>query len=167
MPKTDADLKAAFAGESQANRKYLAFAKKAEEEGLVQIARLFRAAAEGETVHAYNHLTVAGGIGTSAENLRAAVESEANEYRSMYPQFVSAAESEGDTEARRTFLWAKQVEEVHERLYLEALHAVKEGSDLPQVDYYVCQRCGNTLKDNPPERCPICGAPASEFSKTA
>ena len=160
---TSDNLQAAFAGESQANRKYLAFAKKAEEDGYPQVARLFRAAAQAETVHAHAHLRVMGGIQDTAANLREAIEGEGHEFKEMYPEFLSEAESEGVKPASLSFKYALAVEEIHHGLYGEALDAVKAGKDLPETKIWVCPVCGNTVKGTPPEKCPICGVPGDRF----
>ena len=165
MTKTTDDLKAAFAGESQANRKYLAFAKKADEAGHAQVAKLFRAAAHAETVHALNHLKALDGIKSTAENLQAAIEGENYESVSMYPGFVSDAEAEGDKRALRSFKWALDVEKVHEGLYREALQAL--GKETPAGDYYVCPVCGYTHFASAPDKCPVCGTPGSKFERIA
>jgi rubrerythrin len=165
MAKTDENIAAAFAGESQANRKYLAFAKKADEEGHKQIARLFRAAAAAETVHAHNHLRAMGGIKSTADNLRAAIEGEHYEFTKMYPGFIKAAQAEKKREAQGSFALANKVEEIHHRLYTASLEALKAGKSIPAADYYVCQICGNTVENAPPETCPVCGAPRSNFQK--
>ncbi len=162
---TNDNLKEAFAGESQANRMYLAFAKKAEQDGLSQVAKLFRAAAEAETVHAHAHFRVMGGIKTTKENLQAAVEGEGYEFQKMYPEFLEQAEQEDNKSAARSFRYALAVEEIHHGLYSEALEAVKSGKDLPETEIYVCEVCGNTVKANAPDKCPICGAVKSKFKK--
>ncbi|MEG3225289.1 MAG: rubrerythrin [Methanobacteriales archaeon Met13] len=156
------NLKEAFAGESQANRKYLAFAKKADEEGYTQIAKLFRAAAKAETVHAHNHLAVMGGIGSTEENLHTATEGEIEEFESMYPDFIEEAKIEGNKKAVWTFDVANQVEEIHAVLYKKAL---KDMGDNEEVDYYVCGCCGNTVENEAPAICPVCECPKVEFSK--
>jgi len=156
------NLMEAFAGESQANRKYLAFAKKADEEGLFQIARLFRAAAEAETVHANNHLTVLKGVKSTEENLKAAIAGEVEEFKEMYPAFLKIAEEENNKEAYWTFNVANQVEEIHAGLYQKALDSIGENVE---VIYYVCNFCGNTVEKEAPVICPICGAPKLEFKK--
>jgi len=156
------NLKEAFAGESQANRKYLAFAKKADEEGLFQVARLFRAAAEAETVHANNHLTVLKGVKSTEENLKAAIAGEVEEFKEMYPAFLKVAEEENNKEAYWTFNVANQVEEIHAELYQKALDSIGENVE---VIYYVCNFCGNTVEKESPVICPICGAPKLEFKK--
>ncbi len=157
------NLKEAFAGESQANRKYLAFAKKAEADGFPQVAKLFRAAAEAETIHAHAHLRVLGGIQSTAENLQAAMAGEAHEYQSMYPGFVKAAEAEGNAAALRSFRFAMAVEKTHHDLYAKALEAVKAGRDLAPAPIYVCPVCGHTEVGGAPEKCPVCGAPKDKF----
>ncbi|HOI39577.1 MAG TPA: rubrerythrin family protein [Methanobacterium sp.] len=156
------NLKEAFAGESQANRKYLAFARKADEEGYKQVAKLFRAAAEAETVHAHNHLMVMDGIGSTADNLKTAISGEEDEFEAMYPEFIKEAKSEGNEKAVWTFDVANQVEEIHAELYTQALKALGNNAE---VDYFVCGHCGNTVENEAPDVCPICGAPKSEFMK--
>jgi rubrerythrin len=155
MSKTEKNLQEAFAGESQANRKYLAFAKKAEEEGFKQIAKLFRAAAEAETVHAHSHLRELGGIKTTKENLAAAISGETHEFQSMYPQMIADAEAEGNKGALRSFTYANEVEKVHAALYQKALDAIGKNQE---ADYYVCQVCGHTVENESPDECPICKA---------
>jgi rubrerythrin len=162
MPTSD-NLDAAFAGESQANRKYLAFAKKAERDGFPQVAKLFRAAAAAETVHAHAHFRVAGGIQGTAENLEAAIAGEGYEYREMYPQFLKEAEAEGNKAAIATFKHALAVEEIHHGLYGEALAKVQAGADLPAMDIWVCEVCGNTAYGERPDRCGVCGVPGEKF----
>lgn len=163
--KTIEDLKAAFAGESQANRKYLAFAKKAEREGYPQVAKLFRAVAAAETVHAHNHFRVLGEIKSTAENLQAAIGGENYEVQVMYPEFIADAQAEGHTAAERTFDWAMQVEKIHEKMYQDALANLgKEGEE--EVEYWVCQTCGHThVGPHPPDECPVCGAKASGYMR--
>jgi len=158
------NLKEAFAGESQANRKYLAFAKKAEEEGHPQVAKLFRAAAEAETVHAHNHLRVLKGIRSTKENLQEAINGETHEFKQMYPEMMEKAKAEKDTEALQTFHFANEVEKIHAGLYSKALEHLGKNE---VVDYYVCPVCGNTVEKAPPEKCPICGAPGKRFIKIA
>lgn len=165
MSKTDENLKEAFAGESQANRMYTAFSRKADQDDLPQIARLFRAAAAAETVHALNHFQVMNGVNSTQKNLQAAAEGEASEFEEMYPEFIEQAEEEGAEEAVRTFDYANQVEKIHHEMYTQALDAVKAGNDLPETDIFVCQGCGNTVEDEAPDTCPICGAPRSMFEK--
>jgi rubrerythrin len=162
---TSDNLKEAFAGESQANRKYLAFAKKAEDDGYPQVAKLFRAAAEAETVHAHAHLRVMGGIKKTDENLQEAIEGEGFEFQQMYPKFLAEAQTEGNNPAVFSFKYALAVEEIHHGLYTEALNAVKSGSDLPGAKIYVCPVCGNTVKDDVPDKCPVCGAAKENFQE--
>jgi rubrerythrin len=154
------NLKAAFAGESQANRKYLAFAKKADEEGYPQIAKLFRAAATAETVHAHNHLGIMDGVGNTIENLQAAIDGETYEFKQMYPGFIKEAESDGFKKAKWSFNVANQVEEIHAGLFKEAIAAMSKDSG---KDYYVCPVCGNTVLGGAPDKCPICKEPGSHF----
>jgi len=165
MSKSEENLKAAFAGESQANRKYLAFAKKADADGKKQVAKLFRAAADAETVHALNHLNVMGGVKSTAENLKEAVAGETHEYTEMYPGMIKDAEDEGNAEAKASFEKANKVEQVHANLYKEALAAVESGKDLEGKDIHVCQVCGNTFVGDVPDNCPICGVPKQSFKK--
>lgn len=159
------NLKAAFAGESQANRKYLAFAKKADVEGKPQIAKLFRAAAEAETVHAHAHLRVMGGVKSTAENVAAAVEGEGYEFTKMYPEFVAEAKQEGNQPALKSFELAMAVEKIHHGMYSAAATALKAGKDLPQAKLFVCSVCGNTVEGKAPDKCPICGVPGSKFAE--
>ena len=165
MSTSKENLQAAFAGESQASRKYLYFAEKADKEGQPQIARLFRAASEAETVHARNHLDVIGGIKSVKENLSAAIDGENEEFTEMYPGFIETAKNEGNARAEKTFIWANAVEKIHHGLYQEALKAVETGQKLSEGSYYVCPVCGNTVFGKAPDRCPICGAPGSSFKK--
>ncbi len=162
MSKTEKDLQDAFAGESQANRKYLAFAKKADEEGYAQAAKLFRAAAEAETVHAHNHLKALDGIKSTKENLEEAIGGETFEFESMYPGMIESAKAEGNTMAQRSFHVANEVEKIHAALYKKALDTLGNNDE---TDYYVCQICGNTVEGEAPDECPICGATKKMFSK--
>jgi len=166
MPTTQENLAVAFAGESQANRKYLAFAQAAEKEGYAQIARLFRAAADAETLHAHAHLRNMGGVGSTLENLKAAVAGETYEYTEMYPPMVEQAKAEGHR-ARTMLGFANEAEKVHARLFAEALAALQAGKDLSKMDVYLCPVCGDVEFGEPPEKCPICGAPASRYQKIA
>ena len=165
MTKTEDNLKAAFAGESQANRKYLAFAKKADQDGFPQIAKIFRAAAAAETVHAHNHLKTMGGIKSTIENLKASISGEHYEFTKMYPEFLKDAEEENHLEAKKTFNFANQVEKVHHKLYLKALEAAEKGKDLQKEDLYVCPVCGYTIEGEAPNKCPVCGAIKKVFNK--
>jgi rubrerythrin len=165
MGKTEENLMAAFAGESQANRKYLAFAKKAEKDGFAQVGRLFRAVAHAETVHAHSHLRVSGGINTTLENIKAAIEGEHYEHTKMYPEFLEDAKEENKKAAERTFDFANQVEQIHHELYSRALKSVEEGKDLPEKAMFVCEVCGMTVEDEVPDKCPICGASHERFTK--
>jgi len=157
------DLKEAFAGESQANRRYLAFAKKAEEDGFPQVARLFRAIAEAETIHAHSHLRAMNGVGSTEENLRAAIAGEAYEFQEMYPAFLAEAQREASRTAEVSFRRALAVEETHHGLYTQALEAVSGGKDLAQAAVFVCEVCGHTAVGEAPDRCPVCGAPKARF----
>ncbi len=163
MSKTEQFLKEAFAGESQANRKYLAFALKAEQEGFPQVARLFRAAAEAETVHAHNHLRVLGGIKTTQQNLQEAIAGETHEFKEMYPEMIETARSEGNKEAERTFHFANEVEKIHARLYQDLLDRLGKAEE--NYPYYVCPVCGYTAEREAPDTCPVCGAKGKIFRK--
>jgi len=166
MP-TQENLKAAFAGESQANRKYLAFAARAEADGFPQIARLFRAVAAAETVHAHAHLRAMKGIGDTRQNLQAAIEGEEYEFAEMYPKFVGEAETEGHRAALNSFRSAMAVEKTHHGLYCEALESLKAGKDLEAAAIFVCDVCGHTAVGETPEACPVCGAAKSKFREVA
>ena len=160
---TQENLKEAFAGESMANRKYLAFAEKAEQEGYKSEAKLFRAAAAAETVHALNHLRVMGGVSSTANNVKNAIDGETVEFRDMYPRFIEAAKKEKASDAAiLSFDVANKVEKIHAGLYKKALDNLGRNEE---VDYYVCQICGNTVERNAPEKCPICNAPKEMFRK--
>jgi rubrerythrin len=162
MASTQDNLKEAFAGESQANRKYLAFAQRAEKEGFANVARLFRTAAEAETIHALGHLNAMGGVGSTAENLQAAVDGETYEHAEMYPPMIEQAENEGH-KAKRMFNFASKAEAVHAKLYAQALEAVKQGKDLEVSDIYLCPICGHVEFGKAPDTCPICGTKAEKF----
>jgi rubrerythrin len=162
MPSTKENLKTAFAGESQANQKYLAFAKKAERDGFPNIARLFRTTAEAERIHAEGHLKSLEGVGSTLDNLEAAIAGETYEFREMYPPMLEQAEKDGH-KAARMFKYAVSAEEVHARLYKMAMEAVKNGKDLDVSEFYLCPVCGYIEFGKPPEKCPICGALASKF----
>jgi rubrerythrin len=164
MPTTVENLKVAFAGESQANRKYLAFARQAEKEGFPQIAKLFRAAAEAETLHALAHLANMGGVGSTLENLRAAVSGETYEFKEMYPPMVEQATAENH-KARYMLGFANAAEKVHAGLFAQALQALESGADLSKMDVYLCPVCGDVEFGNPPDQCPICGAPGAKYQK--
>lgn len=163
MSKSEDFLKEAFAGESQANRKYLAFAAQADKEGYPQVARLFRAAAEAETIHAHNHLKALNGIGTTAENLKAAIAGETHEFEHMYPEMIEAAKAEGNKTALRTFEYANEVEKIHAALYEKLLASL--GAAQADVPYYVCPLCGYTAEGSAPDKCPVCNAKGSTFKK--
>ncbi len=165
MSQTSDNLQAAFAGESQASRKYLYFAEKADEEGYKQIARLFRAASDAETAHARNHLNVMQGIKSTAENLKAAIGGEHYEFTKMYPDFMKQAEAEGETKANYSFNLANKVEQIHHNLYQTALSALEKDQKIPEKPMYVCQYCGNTVEGEPPDKCPICGRPKNTFKR--
>jgi len=163
MDKTLENLKNAFAGESQANRRYLAFAQKADEEGHLQIAKLFRAAAEAETVHAMNHVRVMGEVKSTAENLDAAIVGETFEFKQMYPEYLKTARDARNDQAAWSFNVANQVEQIHAGLFTKASNMLKTSKEPSKAEYYVCSVCGNTVENEPPEKCPICGNPKSKF----
>ena len=163
MSNTTDNLQAAFAGESQANRRYLFFAEKADQEGHMQIARLFRAAAEAETVHARNHLSVLDEIKSTADNLKAAIGGEHYEFSEMYPGFIKQADGEGNDKAGRSFDLANSVEKIHHGLFKAALDMLEEGKEAEQKPFHVCQVCGYTVEGEAPDKCPVCGAPKNMF----
>ncbi len=165
MTKTDENLRTAFAGESQANRLYLAFAKKAEEEGYTQVAKLFKAAAEAETIHALNHVRITGNVKTTFDNLNTALKGETEEFKKMYPEFLEVAKKENNKQAEWSFDVANKVEQIHASLYQKAIDVMKNKKEIVETDYYVCSVCGNTIEGSPPDRCPICGAPRDKFFK--
>jgi rubrerythrin len=167
MNKSEENLKAAFAGESQANRMYTAFAKKAEEEGFPQVAKLFKAAAQAETVHALNHFNVLGNVKATADNLNTAINGETHEFTKMYPQMIEDAKAEGNKKALQSFNYANKVEAIHADLYKKALEAVKTKKDLPKAEMYVCPVCGNTFEGEGPDKCPICATPKAKYMKIA
>jgi len=162
MSKSEDNLREAFAGESQANRKYLAFAKKADQEGYAQVGKLFRAAAAAETVHAHAHLRTLKGVGNTADNLKEAISGETHEFKSMYPAMIEDAKAEDNSAALRSFEYANAVEKVHADLYQKALDKM---DNLEDVDYYVCSVCGYTCESEAPDECPVCKAKKKAFFK--
>lgn len=162
MSNTDKNLGTAFAGESQANRKYLAFAKQAELEGYTQVAKLFRATAEAETIHAFSELKAKGGIKSTAENLKEAISGETYEFNEMYPPFIEDAKAEGNAAAARIFHLANEAEKVHASLYAKALEHLASNDE---YDVYLCPICGHIAEKHTPDSCPICGAKASAYKK--
>jgi len=163
MSKSEDALRAALAGESQANRKYLAFAATAGKEGFTQVAKMFRAAAEAETVHAMNHLRALKGIKSTRENLQEAIGGETHEFKSMYPEMIATARAEANKDALRTFEWANAVEQVHAKLYQGLLDNLGEGKET--YSYYVCPVCGYTAEKEAPDACPVCGTSGKMFKK--
>ena len=163
MSKTINDLKEAFAGESQANRRYLAYAKKAADEGYPQVAKLFRAVAAAETAHAHNHFRILGGVNSTAENLKDAIAGENYEVVTMYPEFIADAEAEEEKKALTSFKWAYEVEKEHEILFRQALEAL--GKEAGELEIYVCPVCGHTHVGLPPDKCPVCGTPQKRFER--
>ena len=164
MTKSEDCLEEAFAGESMANRKYLAFAEKADQEGYPQAARLFRAAAEAETVHANNHLKAMKAVKSTKENLREAIAGETQEFKEMYPAMIDAAKADGDKAAERSFRYANDVEEIHARLYHDMMENLEEKKNV-SYPYYVCPVCGMTAEREPPEKCPVCGVKGERFKR--
>jgi rubrerythrin len=162
MTHSEQFLMEAFAGESQANRRYLAFAEQAEKEGYHQVAKLFRAVAKAETVHAHAHLRALKGIRSTAENLKEAIAMETHEFKIMYPAMIGTAILEGNEEAERSFKYAKEVEKVHADLYIKALTNLDRQAEM---DYYVCSVCGYIWENEPPGKCQLCGIKAKEFFK--
>ena len=165
MSNTEENLQSAFAGESQANRRYLFFADKAEKEGYPQVARLFRAAAEAETVHARNHFAAMDGVGSTRDNLMAGAIGEHYEFTRMYPPFIEQAEAENNQRAEISFKYANEVEQIHHKYYEAAIKAFDAGQQLKDEPYFVCPVCGNTVAGEAPDKCPICNTPGSKFKK--
>lgn len=163
--ETEKNILEAFSGESSAARRYTLFAEKAEKDGQKQAARLFKAAAEAEMVHARNHITAMDGIGATKDNLLAASLGERMEFIEMYPVMIAKAREERNDRAERTFDWANKVEKIHYGLFDTMYKEVKEGKPVKDTVYYVCPTCGNTVEGSAPDKCPICGAPGSKFKK--
>jgi rubrerythrin len=165
MANTSENLQAAFAGESQASRKYTYFAERADKEGQAQIARLFRAAAEAESVHARNHLNALNGIRATADNLKEAISGEHHEFTEMYPGFLAQAKTEANSKAEKSFDYANKVEKVHHGLYQQALKDLEAGKKLDSKPIFVCQICGYTVEGEAPDKCPVCNALKANFKK--
>jgi len=163
MSKTEKNLKDAFAGESQANRRYLAYAERAEDEFLHGVAKLFRAVAEAETIHAHKHLRTAGGVKSTKENLQDALSGEIHEFKNMYPQMIEDAKADGQKSAEISFTYANEVEKIHAELYKKAL---EDPDKLAVQDYYICKICGYTVAEKIPDACPVCGANQKAFFKS-
>lgn len=163
MSTTD-NLKEAFAGESQANRKYLAFGERAEADGFSGVGKLFRAVAAAETIHAHAHLRAMGGIKDTVENLKVAMAGEKEEFTNMYPPMVEMAKAEGHKKAERSMRDALEVEKVHYELYGKALAAVEAGQDLGDVVLRVCPNCGHTVIGEAPDKCPVCGLKGENYT---
>ncbi len=161
------NLKEAFAGESQANRRYVAFAQKAEEEGFKNLARLFRAVAESETIHAINHLKSMNGIKSSIENVEDAFKGETDECTSMYPMFIDQAKRDANNDAFKSFFWANEAEKVHADFYEKAIEALKKGQDVQVDDIHVCSVCGNTVEGDIPDKCPVCGEGKEKYERVS
>jgi len=164
MATTKENLKEAFAGESQANQKYRAFAKKAEQEGFQNIAKLFKTTAEAERIHAEGHFGALDGIGSTIENLKAAIAGETYEFTEMYPPMLKQAEAENH-KAKRMFKYAVEAEAVHAKLYKMALDAAEQGKDLNVSEIYLCPVCGHVEFGEPKEKCPVCGALPQKYVK--
>jgi len=162
---TEDNLKNAFAGESQAHMRYLAFADKAEKENFSNVARLFRANSFAEQVHATNHLRTLYGIKKTAENLQEAIEGETFEVEEMYPEYIRVAEEEQEKGAESVTRWALEAEKVHAGLYQKAKEAVEEGQDIEYKPIHVCQVCGFTVEGEAPDICPVCGSPKEKFTR--
>jgi rubrerythrin len=160
MADSMSNLADAFAGESQANRRYLAFAKKAEDEGYTLVARRFRVAAASETVHAMEHLKTMGGVKSTGENLQGSISGESYEHETMYPEFIEIAKGEGNEDARFAFYAANEAEKFHEKMFAEALADL---ASVPDKTFYVCQVCGMTYEDGTPDACVVCAAPKSRI----
>lgn len=161
MTKTQENLSTAFAGESQASRKYMAYARKADEEGYPQAARLFRAAAAGETIHAQNHFRAMGGVQSTLENLKDGLAGENYEIESMYPPMIAEAEAAGDTKALKSFKYAWEIEKIHSEMYGRMIEDLGKSDE--EYDYYVCPVCGHLHPRSAPEKCPVCGVPGSRY----
>ncbi len=162
---TEDNLKDAFGGESEANRRYTFYAEKAEKDGYPQVAKLFRAVAAAETIHAKNHFMVLDALGSTQDNLLAAVMGEYSEFTGMYPEFIDDAQRDRNARAEKSFDWANKVEQIHHGLFEKALEAVKAGKQPENATYYVCQVCGNTVTGEPPENCPVCNAKKTAFMR--
>ncbi|WP_029896351.1 rubrerythrin family protein [Desulfohalovibrio reitneri] len=162
MSKTEDNLQQAFAGESMANRRYLAYASQAAKEGHPKVAKLFRAVAEAETIHAHNHLRILGEIKDTAENLREALGGEEFEFKEMYPEMIEQAQEEGNKQAERTFNFANEVEKIHAKLYQDALDKLGQDENA-DVTFHVCGVCGYTVEGEAPDTCPVCSAKKKMF----
>lgn len=153
----------AFAGESQAHMRYLLFARQAEEEGMPNIARLFRAIAYAELVHAGNHYRALEGMGETADNLQVAIDGEIHEVEEMYPVYQNAAHFQGEKEAETYARYALEAEKIHAELYARARTQAEKGRDMDLDTVYICPVCGYTVEGEAPECCPVCGAPGTRF----
>jgi rubrerythrin len=160
---TQANLEAAFAGESQAHMKYAIFADKAEKEGYPEVARLFRAISFAERVHATNHLRELGGIGDTVANLEVAIGGENYENTEMYPAFNAVAKLQEEKGAMRSIHYALEAEKIHEAMYSEAKQTVAAGSDIQSASVFVCPVCGHTVIGEAPDKCPVCGASKEKY----
>jgi len=161
MATTQENLQEAFAGESQASQKYLAFAKKAEREGFPNVAKLFHTASAAEQIHAEGHFKAMDGVDSTADNLQSAIDGETHEFTEMYPSMIEQAEAD-EHKALRMFKYASKAEAVHAEIYKMALEAVQRGEDFAET-FYLCPVCGYIELGAPPESCPICGSKGKVF----
>ncbi|MDK9722536.1 MAG: rubrerythrin family protein [Rhodospirillales bacterium] len=164
---TQDDLKEAFAGESQANRKYLAYGEQAARDGMTMVAKLFRAVAAAETLHAHAHLRAMDGVKSTADNLQDAIAGEEHEFTHMYPPMLARAVAEGHKRAERSMFQALEVEKVHYGLFLQALQAVKSGQDLHAAAIRICPVCGHTVIGDAPDECPVCKVKGEKYLEVA
>jgi rubrerythrin len=161
--KTKENLMAAFAGESQANRKYLSFSKKAKKDGLENVSRIFAAIAEAETIHALKHFEIAGKVGSTLDNLKAAAEGEEYEFTEMYPEFIETAKAEGETQALQTLEYANEAEKVHGGIFKDLVARVGDGKDAEVGEVHLCPVCGWVGFEPIPDKCPICNTAKKVF----
>lgn len=165
MSMTEGNLRSAFAGESQAHMRYLIFADRAEKEGYANVARLFRAIAYAEQVHATNHYRELGDINVSPQNLQVAIDGESWEVEEMYPAYLAVAQLQEEKGAQRYMGYALETERIHAQIYKEAKEAIEKGVDPELGAIYICQVCGHTVEGEPPEKCPLCGAKREKYVK--
>ena len=155
----------AFAGESQAHMKYLVFAEEAEKKGKKNLARLFRAIAYAEYVHAKNHLRELNGIKDEVANLQAAIDGETFEVEEMYPVYNETAKLQGEKGAERTTNFAMEAEKIHAEMYRKAKEMVERGEDYKETAIFVCPVCGYTVEGQAPDKCPVCGLSGEKFEE--
>lgn len=161
---TKANLEAAFAGESQAHMKYLIYADQAEKDGFPNVARVFRANAYAEQVHATGHFKVLKKLGDTTANLQDGINGENFEVEEMYPAYMAVAELQDERGAVRSTKWAREAEKVHAEMYADAKKSVESLSDSDVQKVYVCSVCGWTGVGEHPDNCPLCNA-KKEFFK--